>query len=345
MSDSMQKRDFYRVLELPGPGEDFRMGMRPLVEPGAGQVRIRVTAAGLNRRDFWIWSGKYANIQYPAVLGSDACGVVEAVGEGVATALRGLRVVVNPSLHWGGNEAAAGPDWRILGMPDEGALAECLTLPAEQVHIAPEHLNDAEAAALPLAGLTGWRALFSRGGLQAGEKVLLTGIGGGVSQWMLVMALAAGAKVWVTSGKAERIERAVLAGAQDGVNYRDTDWEKSLLKQCPGGFDLIVDSAGGPDFSRLIDVARAGGRLVFFGATQGNVPELPLRKIFWRQIDLRGTTMGSPRDFAAMLKWVSSCRLHPTLEPVLPITETTQAMRRFEAGELFGKQVLKIAFG
>jgi zinc-binding alcohol dehydrogenase/oxidoreductase len=135
-----------------------------------------------------------------------------------------------------------------------------------------------------------------------------------------------------------------LAGAQGGVNYRDTDWDKALLEQCPGGFDLIVDSAGGPDFARLIDAARPGGRVVFFGATQGNVPELPLRKIFWRQIDLRGTTMGSPRDFAAMLKWVNSCKLHPALEPVLPVTETTQAMHRFAAGEAYGKQVLKIEF-
>lgn len=344
MSDGMQNQDSYRVLELTEPGGVFRLGHRPLLAPGAGQVRIRLTAAGLNRRDFWIWSGKYAQIQYPAVLGSDGCGVVEAVGEGVSQALRGLRVVVNPSLHWGGGDAAAGPDWRILGMPDEGTLAECLTVPAEQVHIAPEHLDDAEAAALPLAGLTGWRALFNRGGLQTGERVLITGIGGGVSQWMLVMALAAGAKVWVTSGKDERLERAVLAGAAGGAIYHQADWEKNLLQLCPGGFDLIVDSAGGPDFSRLIDVVRPGGRVVFFGATQGNVPELPLRKIFWRQIDLRGTTMGSPRDFAAMLKWVNAHRLHPTLEPVLPITQAAQAMRLFEAGERFGKQVLKLDF-
>lgn len=333
----------YHVLELTEAGKPLVLAERAKAEPGPGQVRLRMLAAALNHRDLWIWTGKYANVQYPAVLGSDGCGKVEAVGTGVAESLIGRRVVVNPSLDWGDDDKAAGPAWRILGMPDEGTFAERLTLSANQVHFAPEHLDDSEAAALPLSALTGWRALNRRGGLKAGERVLLTGIGGGVAQWMLAFAVSMQAEVWVTSGNVDKLERATLAGAKGGAVYHQKDWEVELSKQADGGFDLIVDSAGGADFTKLVDLLKPGGRLVFFGATQGNVPDLPLRKVYWRQLELRGTTMGSPRDFGDMLAAVTRWRLRPTIDQVLDWREASSALRRMEAGEQYGKIVLRIS--
>ncbi len=332
----------YHALELTEPNKPLTLVEKPKTVLGPGLVRLRMHAAALNHRDLWIWMGKYANVQYPAVLGSDGCGKVEAVGAGVADSLIGRRVVVNPSLDWGEDDKAAGKNWRILGMPDQGTFAECLTLATEQVHFAPEHLDDHEAAAMPLAGLTGWRALQRRGGLKAGERILLTGIGGGVAQWMLAFAVSMQAEVWVTSGNVDKLERATLAGAKGGAVYHHPDWERQLFGLAGGGFDLIVDSAGGPDFAKLVDLLKPGGRLVFFGATQGNVPDLALRKIYWRQLDLRGTTMGSPRDFGDMLAAVTRWRLRPTIDQVVDWREASSAFRRMEAGEQYGKIVFRI---
>ena len=182
-------------------------------------------------------------------------------------------------MNWGNNPKFYGPDFKILGMPDNGTFAEFITIDAKYIHHKPAHLSFVQAAALPLAGLTAWRALITRAGLPtsgtgSSPKVLITGIGGGVALFALQFALAAGAEVWVTSGSDEKIEKAKAMGAMGGVNYRDADWYKTLIAQTGGNrgghpaerrgyFDVIIDSAGGPGFAKLTDVAAPGGRIAF----------------------------------------------------------------------------------
>jgi NADPH:quinone reductase-like Zn-dependent oxidoreductase len=309
--------------------------------PGPGEALVRVKAAALNHRDVWITKGRYADIRLPVVLGSDGAGTVEQVGQGVDASWIGRSVIVNPSLHWGGSEAAPAPGWRILGMPDDGTFADLLRIPAVNLAPAPSHLSLEEAAALPLAGLTAYRAMFSRGNLKDGETVLVTGVGGGVAQFLLQFARAAGAKVFVTSGSPEKLRRAREAGCAGGADYRQEGWEKTLAAES-GGFDLIMDSAGGPGFVKLLDLAKPGGRLVFFGATAGNPPEMPQRKAFWKQLSLLGSTMGSPADFAGMLRLVEEKGLRPTVDRVYPLEEGAEAFRRMDAGEQYGKIILSM---
>lgn len=309
--------------------------------PGPGEAVVRIKAAALNHRDVWIGKGKYADIRLPSVLGSDGAGVVEAVGGGVDASWAGRKVMVNPCLHWGKGRDAPAAGWRILGMPDAGTFADYVKVPAENLAAIPEGLSFEEAAALPLAGLTAYRALFSRGRLKAGEKLLVTGVGGGVAQFLLQFGLAAGAEVYATSGSAEKLKRAMAAGASGGADYRQEGWEKTLLG-LSGPFDLAVDSAGGPGFAKLLDLARPGGRVVFFGATAGNPPEMPQRKVFWKQLDLLGTTMGSPEDFAGMARLVEGKSLKPAIDRVYPLEEGAQAFRRMDAGEQYGKLVLRM---
>jgi NADPH:quinone reductase-like Zn-dependent oxidoreductase len=245
-------------------------------------------------------------------------------------------------LNWGQKDPAPGAEFRILGMPDDGTLSEVVRIPATQLFASPAHLAPEAAAALPLAGLTAHRALFYRGGLRPGEKVLVTGIGGGAAQFLLQFAVAAGAEVWVTSGSEAKIEAARQSGAKGGVLYTGADWAKDL-KQAAGSFDLCVDSAAGAGWAGILDLLKPGGRLVFFGVTQGLPKDLPLRKVFFKQLSLMGTTMGSPRDFQAMLDFVAAHALRPTLDSVRPLEKAEEAFQRMDQGLQQGKLVLRIS--
>jgi zinc-binding alcohol dehydrogenase/oxidoreductase len=316
--------------------------LQPVPDPAAapGQAVVRLKAAALNHRDLWVQLGQYANIKLPLIPGSDGAGVVESVGSPADEAWVGREVIINPSLDWGDDPRAQGPRFRILGMPDPGTFAEKIAIPFANLAPKPAHLTWEQAAALPLAGLTAWRALFTRARLQAGEKVLITGIGGGAALFALQFARAAGAQVWVTSGSAEKLARARSLGAGGGVSYREAGWGAALAQAAGGPFDVIVDSAGGEGFASLIELTRPGGRIVFFGATTGNPPGLDLRKGFFRQINLLGTTMGSPADFAGMTAFVAEHKIVPVVDRVFPLAETEQALRHMEAGAQFGKIVL-----
>ncbi|MEJ1973748.1 MAG: zinc-binding dehydrogenase [Lacunisphaera sp.] len=279
-----------QLTEIKKPAT-FTVVPDPVATPGQAVVRLR--AAALNHRDLFIQQGLYPGIKLPARPGSDGAGVVESVGISADEAWIGREVIINPALDWGDDPRAQGPKFRILGLPDPGTLAEKIAIPVAQLAAKPAHLTWEQAAALPLAGLTAWRALFTRAKLVAGEKVLVTGAGGGAALYALQFAVAAGAQVWVTSSSPDKIARAQTLGATGGINYRDTDWGKAL-QAAAGLFDVIVDSAGGDGFASLIELTRPGGRIVFFGATTGNPKALDLRKSFFRQINLLGTTMGSP---------------------------------------------------
>lgn len=310
--------------------------------PAAGEVVVRIEAAALNHRDLWIKQGQYAGLRFPCIPGSDGVGVVEELGAGVEAAWLGRRVLINPAFGWGGQEAAQGPEFSILGLPREGTLAERIAVPVGQLAGVPEHLDEVEAAALPLAGLTAWRALRVRAGLRAGERVLVNGVGGGTALFAAQFAVEAGAELWVSSSSREKLDRARVLGARGGFDYTREGWAEEARAELGGrGFDVIVDSAGGRGFEALVDLAEPGGRIVFFVATRGNPEPLPCRKVFWRQISLLGSTMGSPADWGAMLDAVARARLRPVVDHVFPFARAGEAFARMEAGAQFGKIVLK----
>lgn len=314
----------------------------PTPEPAPGEVRVRLSAAALNRRDVWIMRGQYPGIKTPIVLGSDGCGVIDAVGAGVEGVPTG-RVIINPSLDWGPNRAHQSPAYQILGLPRPGTFAEQVCVPAANVLPAPAHLSDAQAAALPLAGLTAWRALVTRAALRRDERVLVTGIGGGVALKALQIAHALGAEVWVTSSRDAAITNAMAYGAKGGARYTDEGWSKALAAQVPGGFDVIVDSAGGESFGELVRLIGMGGRIVFFGGTTGKWPRLLPQHLFYKQASILATTMGGPAEFAELLEMVERTGLEPVVSSVRPLAEGAEAFARLEAGRQIGKVVLTCA--
>jgi len=314
----------------------------PAPSPAPGEALVTLRAAALNHRDLWIKLGQYAGLKFPCIPGSDGAGVVAAVGPDADPAWVGREVIVNPSFGWGPSEHAQGGNFSILGLPRDGTLAEKISVPVAQLAAKPAHLTWEEAAALPLAGLTAYRALFARARVRATDRVLVTGIGGGVALYALQFAVATGAEVWVTSSSEDKIARAVALGARGGLNYTQPGWAAVAAKS-PGFFDVIVDSAGGEGFGELLDLAAPGGRIVFFGATRGNGPALAMRKIFWRQLSLLGTTMGSPADWHAMTEFVALHRVRPVVSEVFPLARGAEAFALMERGGQFGKIVVRIA--
>ncbi|WP_303310664.1 zinc-binding dehydrogenase [Hymenobacter sp. BT730] len=332
-----------QALVLEGISQPLQLRDVPTPTAGPGQLLVHLHAAALNHRDVWIQHGQYAGLRFPCILGSDGAGVVSAVGEGVDPQWLGQKVLINPGHNWGENPRAQGRSFAIVGLPEQGTFAEFLSVPLQYVHPMPQHLSFAQAAALPLAGVTAYRATFTRAGLQAQERVLITGIGGGVALLAMQMAVARGAQVWVTSGSDEKIARAVALGAQGGINYKTEGWAMTIAKEAGGPFDVIVDSAAGPAFAQLLDVAAPGGRIVFYGGTLGTIPQVPPAKIFWKQLSILGSTMGTEQDFAELLALVTEHQLHPVVDEVLPLAEGEAAMRRMDNGQQFGKIVLQIS--
>jgi NADPH:quinone reductase-like Zn-dependent oxidoreductase len=329
-----------RVAQLAAVNE-LNLASVPDPQAGLGEAVVRLRAAALNHRDVWIKLGQYAGLKFPCIPGSDGAGVVECVGAGVDAAWLGREVIINPSLDWGSRESAQGEAFSILGLPRDGTLAEKVAVPAANLAPKPAHLTWEEAAALPLAGLTAHRSLFARARLKPDDRVLITGIGGGVALFALQLAVAHGAEVFVTSGSAEKISRAVALGAAGGANYKEAGWAAALAK-AHGPFDVIVDSVGGEGFNDLIALAAPGGRIVFFGATLGHPSGVALRKIFWRQLSLLGSTMGSPCDFAGMIEFVALHRIKPVVSEVFPLARAAEAFALMERGGQFGKIVVRL---
>ncbi len=312
--------------------------------PGPGEAVVRLRAAALNHRDVWIRTGKYAGIKLPIVLGSDGAGEVAAVGDGVTGLATGQAVVINPGLDWGDDDRAFGSNFRILGLPDDGTYAQMVKVPAANVHPAPAGLSFEEAAAIPLAGLTAYRAVVTRAAVQAGETVLVTGIGGGVATFALAIARKLGARVLVTSGSDDKLDRARELGADGGVNYKTTpEWSKAIADLAgDGGPHVVIDSTGGATMAQALEAVRPGGRIATFGATTGPVPSFEVRRLFWKQVSILGTTMGTPAEFAAMLAHYGEGGLRPVVDRVFPLADTAAAHRRMDEAGQMGKIVLAI---
>jgi len=302
-----------------------------------GHVRLRIHAAALNHRDQFIREGKYAKIQLPAVLGSDGVGtVIEAP---TRPDIVGTRMLIYPALQWGDDPRAQGVDFSVLGMPSQGTFAEEIVVPEHNVYPCPEHLSDEQAAALPLAGLTGYRALITQAFWEPGQTVLITGIGGGVASMTLLFAAALGARTIVTSTSDAKLAQAIELGATAGVNVRTEGWAKHF--QALGPIDCIVDSVGGETINDLTSIIRPGGRIVVYGATLGHVPTFNMSKMFWKQIHLVGSTMGTPSEFEDMVQLVETSRLIPAVDSVFPLADAERAFDRMIAAEQFGKIVLR----
>ena len=315
-----------------------------LPEPGDREVRIKVLAAALNHRDVWMQKGMYPGTKENIVTGSDGCGIIDAVGDGVDQGFKGKKAVINPSLNWGDDERAQGAEFKILGNPDQGTLAEYIVVPFENVHPVPDHLDVSETAALPLAGLTAYRALMTRAGITKDDRVLINGIGGGVALIGMQMALAWESKVHVTSSSPEKREKALQMGAVSAIDYREKGWGKKASKDL-GGFDVILDGASGPGFQELLDALNPGGRIAIYGRTAGPLPELQSAKIFYKQASILGSTMGSSAEFIGMLDLVNRYKIHPIVDSHFTLDQTEQAFRYMDEGKQFGKIVITMPDG
>jgi len=307
---------------------DVKQVPTPIAEANDQVVNIR--AAALNHRDVWITKGMYPGIVDGIILGSDAVGSVD-----------GRDVLINPGLNWGTNEQVQGQDFKVLGMPDDGTFADHIAISSQYIHDKPAYLTDHEAAALPLAGVTAYRTLITRCQVQPGDHVLVTGIGGGVALMAAQMAIAMGCKVYVTSGSQDKIDKAVALGAVGGANYKSEDWHRDLSAMS-GGMDVIIDSAGGDSFQFLVKLCKPGARIGFYGAGQGKWTNINPQLLFWRQVSILGSTMGSDLDFVNMLHFVSEHSIRPVIDQVFRLSDIHAAFDRMAAGNQFGKIVVEI---
>ena len=311
----------------------------PDPEAGAGEVLIKLRRAALNRRDWFLLGDPAAvGLELPTVIGSDGAGLIESVGEGVSGLEAGQEVVILPGLNWGDREDAPGPDYAILGAETQGTHAEWIAVPAENVYPRPQRLSWEESAALPLAGLTAWRALFNRGGLESGQTVLITGAAGGVSTYMVQIAAARGARVLVNTSSEEKLAAAKVLGAEDGVDRSDESWPEQIKEMSGGGVDLAVDSSG--CWSEALQAVRPGGTLSVFGRTVQEKAELAVAAVFFGQYSIHGTTMGSPREFQALLDHVEGAEWRPIVDSVLPLEQIGDAYERLDSSERFGNVVI-----
>ncbi len=320
-----------KAVRLNGIGGPQNLHIEEIERPvsAENEVLVRIRAAAFNRRDVFITQGLYPNIQLPRTLGSDGAGVIEATGE---------EVVIDPMIGWGDDPHVWRADATILGMPRDGTFAQYVSVPKENVYRKPRALSMEEAAAIPLAGLTAYRATFTRGELKPGETILIPGIGGGVQTFVLLFAKTAGARTIVTSGSNEKLALAKSMGADVTINYTETpEWQKTLKR---GEVDIVVDSSGGDTLSKSIAVLRPGGRVVIYGGTRVE-STLRLFPVFWNHVDIRGTSMGSPADFAAMLNMFEG-DLRPAVDRIYEMNDVVEAAQRMANADQFGKIILRI---
>jgi NADPH:quinone reductase-like Zn-dependent oxidoreductase len=339
------------LLTRHGGNEVLSIGSLPDPVPGPGEVLVRLTAAALNRLDVFVRNGiPGVPVAFPHVPGADGCGRVEALGEGVSGLSAGERVVLQPGLSCGAcefcrdGEQSLCVDYGILGEHRSGTLAERIVVPRENVWRAPAHLTDEEAASFPLAAMTAWRMLVTRAALRPGESVLVHGVGGGVSAFAVQVARLAGASLVVaTSGSEEKLERARKLGADVVLDYRSVDVGKKV-RELTGkrGVDVVVDSVGAATWRASLTAAAKKGRIVTCGATSGPNPEEEIRIIFWKQLSILGSTMGTHAEFGALLRAIERKTIVPVVDETHVLDDVRAAYERLESGAGFGKVVVRI---
>lgn len=321
-----------RIHEDGGP-EVLRYEEAPDPAPGPGEVLIGLRAASLNHLDLWLRRG-LPSVPKPRILGADGAGVVVALGDGVDRFAEGDEVVVNPGLDEGA---------RIVGEHMDGTHAELIALPADYVHPLPKGLTFEEAAAFPLVFETVYRMLVTRAALQEGEWVLVWGVGGGIGTAALQIAKALGARVIATSSSDEKLARARELGADAVVNHASEEVADAVRQATDGrGADVVVEHVGDATWKTSLQVAAPGGRIAVCGATSGPNPAANLHRIWWKQLTILGSTMGTRADFEGAYELVASGRARPVVDRVFALSEAAEAHRHLEEGRQLGKVILRI---
>ncbi|UNI13439.1 hypothetical protein JDV02_000187 [Purpureocillium takamizusanense] len=341
----------------------------PKPQPGPGEVLVRLTAAALNHRDLFIRHHQYPAISFSAPMLADGCGVVEQLGPGVdasrfprRNAGSAASVVLTPMRGWAADLAGPEPGsiFSVTGssrLTDVGTAQDYIVVPADELEPAPPHLSPVQAAALPLVGLTAWRALVTKAGCSPGDpatpgkNVLVTGIGGGVALQALQFAVALGCNVYVTSGDRAKIDRARGLGARGGVVYRDDDWDKQLAGLLPRDrpyLDAVIDGAGGKVVAKTVRLLRTGGVISQYGMTVAPKMDWSMQAVL-ANVDLKGSTMGSRKEFGEMIKFVTEKKITPVISRTVKGLDNLDGIDSLfadmEAGRQFGKLVIEIDTG
>ncbi|WP_261130011.1 zinc-binding dehydrogenase [Bacillus sp. Marseille-Q3570] len=296
------------------------------------EVKVQLKAAGLNHRDLFVLH-RHGEDEGPFVVGSDGAGIVTETAAGVTGISVGDEVVINPGLGWQKNSAAPPEGFGILGYPSNGTFAEEVAVPANQVEPKPGHLSWEEAGVLPLAALTAYRALFTRGNLQEGDHLLLPGVGSGVITFILQYAKAVGVKVTVTSRSEEKRNQALTLGADRAIDS-ESDWNEAMNGEKA---DLVIESVGAATFQKSLDQVKPGGTVVTFGASAGDEITINIRNFFYGQYNLLGSTMGSHEEFKEMLSFIEKYNIKPVMDRTFSLDEAHEAFKRLEDAKQFGK--------
>jgi len=320
-------------------------------KPVSGEVLIQVKSAALNHLDIWVRKGRPGEkMPMPHILGSDAAGVVGEIADGVVGISVGDEVIINPGLscrcceYCARGEHSECASFGILGLSRAGTFAEYAAVPAANIYRKPAYMSFDEAAAIPLVYLTAWRMLMTKAGLKPGQTLLIHGIGGGVALAALQLAKMTGAIVIATSSSDEKLARAGQLGADHTINYKVKN-VAAAVKEITGGrgVDVVLETVGAATWQTDFEVVRRGGKIVICGVTGGPKAETNLQALYWNQVTIMGSTMGSDEDFRAMLSAVSATKLKPVVDSVFPLAEARDAMAKMEAGQQFGKIVLKVS--
>ncbi|MFS0782134.1 zinc-binding dehydrogenase [Bacillus sp. 1P06AnD] len=309
-----------------------------LQEPGHGEVRVKMKAAGLNHRDLFVLQ-RHKEEEPALVIGSDGAGIIEKVGEGVDEGLIGKEVMILPSLGWKYKSDAPPESFEIVGLPDHGTFSEYIVIPQENAVEKPNYLNWEEAGVLSLSALTAYRALFTKGRVKPGMKILIPGIGSGVATFLLQFAVAAGAEVTVTSRSEKKRDLALKLGASSAIDS-DSEWEKSLNGN---QVDLVIESVGAATFHKSLRSLKKGGTVVTFGASAGDVIELNLRDFFYGQLTMHGTSMGSGEEYRELLAFAEKHSIKPVIDQIWKLEDYDKAIKHMEDAGQFGKIGLSIS--
>ncbi|MHC5034279.1 MAG: zinc-binding dehydrogenase [Planctomycetota bacterium] len=334
-------------------GEAGVIAVEQVADPEArpGEVVVDLQAAALNHLDIWVRRGGRVALEWPHVIGSDGAGVVAALGESVHGIEVGREVIINPGLSCGccefcrSGEQSLCSDFSIVGMGRPGTFAEKVAVPARCVAPKPAHLSFEESAGLGIAYTTAWRMLMTRARVRPGEAVLIHGIGGGVALAALQIARLASARPIVTSSADDKLAKAAALGADAGVNYLETEDVAAAVRSLTDGrgVDVVVDTVGAATWPIDFAAVRRGGRIVICGVTSGPEAHTDLRALYWNQLTVLGSTLGSDEDFRSMLAAVEATELKPVVDSVFPLDDVLAATKRLEAGHQFGKIALAIA--
>jgi len=340
--------------ELGGaePLDNLEIGDRPDPSPGPGEVRVRVRAVSLNHHDYFTLRGIVGYpIQPPRILGCDASGVVESYGSDASADAPpvGSDVAVYPVRRCGRCIACQGHDpmlcrrFEMLSDGDfEGSLAQYVVVPARSVVPKPAAFTHEQTACMGVSFLTAYRMLFVKAALAPGQSVLVQGAGGGLATAAIALAAAAGMTVFASSRSSEKLEAARALGAQHAVAAGKDAYKEVLRLTGGAGVDAVIESVGEPTWGTSLRSVRQGGAIVVAGATAGANPPADLARVFWRQLRVLGSTMGTFPEFVQLLKFVEARGVKPVIDATYPLADARTAFARLAAGDVFGKLVITI---